>query len=193
MRHHNPARRPSDDGFCGATPHNLVDPGVAVGTHYQEIDAVGLDVSLKHLSDRAAVNLHRCKTRLYAVLCEMAYKRCPGFHFRGNSEANSGQSRTGLPDPNSNPSTIFSDRPSCGLTATIDRSLSRAQAARLAGISAAASRLSVRSLRIPKRIAAAWIAFSNPCASDTVRTISPAAVRPPSADIDTFGRTTRSP
>src|SRR2546421_10341752 len=81
MRHHNPARWPSDDGFGGATPHKLVEPGVAIGAHYQEIDGVCIDVSLKHLSDRAAVNLHRRKARLYAVLCKMAYKRCPGFQY----------------------------------------------------------------------------------------------------------------
>src|SRR6202035_2651501 len=80
--HHNPARWPSYDSFGRATPHDFVQPGVAIGAHYQKVDSVGRYISLEHLSDRAAVNLYRFKSGLDSVLCEMAYERRAGFQLR---------------------------------------------------------------------------------------------------------------
>jgi len=79
VRHHNAARWPRYDSFGRTTPREFVQPGVTVGAHDRKFDHVGFQICLEHLSDRAAVDFHRFKNILDSVLCEMAYRRRPGF------------------------------------------------------------------------------------------------------------------
>lgn len=44
MRHHHPARRVPKDGVCRATHYELLEAGMAIGTHHQEIGLAGRDV-----------------------------------------------------------------------------------------------------------------------------------------------------
>src|SRR5260370_35709718 len=111
----------------------------------------------------------------------------------GSSVANSsGHSRIGRPDSKIKASTIFSERLSCALTGTSERSFSRAAWAKYTGIFVVATRPSFCSLRTPKRFAAASNACNRRCALDTLRTASAAALFSRSDEIGTFGRTITS-
>src|SRR3954466_3682221 len=71
VRHHNPARWLTDDGLGHTSPDGFVQARMAVSAHDDGVDRVRMGKALKHLADRAAVDLHRFEGRVDPMFPQM--------------------------------------------------------------------------------------------------------------------------
>src|SRR6266700_4494314 len=81
MRHHNPARWPTDDGLGRAAPDDLLQPGMTIGAHDQKIGRMGTHIGLEYLSDRTPFHLDHLESGPDPMFCKVINQRGSGPQF----------------------------------------------------------------------------------------------------------------